>query len=286
MSRLKAALEKAKMQRLNQAKLDEVEASELAQQEETLFPVNYAGASVSDVAQELLLKNRIVTIDDTHPASEQFKFLRTQIFQYTREKKWNVIQVTGFGTGEGKSLVAANLALSIAKDLRQSALLVDLDLRRPSQHRLFSLAPDAPGLKSFLLGEVAFEQMLVSPGIEKLTLIPAGGSLLRATELLGSPRMEALLAELKKRYRDRYIVIDTPGINVCPDPLIISEYVDGIVLVARAGVTTKTNIKAALDRIPKEKILCTVLNGVGSNELSAYGYFSGHQYAAEGFRPS
>ena len=82
--------------------------------------------------------------------------------------------------------------------------------------------------------------------------------------------MESLISEIKNRYHDRYIIIDTPGITVCPDPLIVSEYVDAILLVARAEHTTRESIKAAMEKVPKEKVLGIVMNDLTGNQPTYY----------------
>ena len=230
----------------------------------------YSRTRVIQVTPEDLEKNRILATDEKDPVSDQFKLLRTRIFQHTRAKGWNTLQVTGFNADEGKSLVAANLAVSMARDTRQTTLLVDLDLRKPTVHRLFGLGRDLPGIESYLLGDTPLEEIIVSPGIEKLTLLPAYGSSLDATEWMGSPKMEALVRELKERYEDRYVLFDSPGINVCPDPLVVAEYVDALLLVARADSTTRESVKAAVELVPKEKILGLVLNDAKEEEPSGY----------------
>ncbi len=215
---------------------------------------------VVGVSSEELARHRITAINEGSIAADQFKLLRTRIFHWTRPKGWNAIQVTGFGAGEGKSTVAANLAVSIAQDTRQTTLLVDLDFRRPSVGRLFGLSEDYAGLRDYFLDETPLEQLFVRPGIKKLTLLPAGEAVSNAADLLGSKKMERLVSELKHRYPDRYIIFDTPGINVCPDPLIVSEYVDAMLLVARAGHTTRESIASGMERVPKVKALGVVMN--------------------------
>ena len=277
MSQIKKALEKAKVLRLSQ---EIVRRRELKETDHSNGgAVSYSCTRTIEVPEKELLKNKIVAVQDDNPATDQFKFLRTRVFKHTRQKNWNMIQVTGFGPGEGKSTVAANLAVSIAKDPRQTALLVDLDLRRPSVDRLFGLGPKTAGIRSILENDVPVAEILLNPSIQKLTILAAGGSMHRAAEALASPKMEALLRELKNRYKDRYIILDTPGINVCPDPVIISEYADAIILVARAGVTSKTDVLAAMERIPGEKVLCTVLSDVRSDRLTSYGYYAGDYYS-------
>jgi capsular exopolysaccharide synthesis family protein len=198
--------------------------------------------------------------------------LRTLLFNRTRPKGWSTVQVTGFDSGEGKSLIATNLAISIARDSRQTTLLVDLDFRNPSIQTIFGLGPQVPGLVSFFSGEKSLEEILINPGIERLTILPAGGRILRAPELIGSPKMEELVRELKERYKDRYIIFDTPPLKGFPDALVFSEYVDSIILVARAGHTSRVSVEKTVDLIPREKVLGLIFNDVKSKDLSG-GYY-------------
>lgn len=215
-------------------------------------------------------RNRILALDDYDPISDQFKLLRTRVFQSTRPRGWNTIQVTSMGPGDGKSLVASNLAISMAKDTRQTTLLVDLDFRKPAIRNIFCLGSGVTGLEAYFLEDVPLEEIIVNPGIGKLTILPCATSVPNATELMGSPKMEALIRELKDRYQDRYIIFDTPGINTCPDPVILSEYMDGMLLVARANRTPLDGVTSAMELIPKEKVLGFVLNDVVGSETSGY----------------
>ncbi len=227
----------------------------------------YSRTKVVPLSPGALAKNRII-LDENNKVAEQFKILRTLLFNRTRPQGLSTIQVTGFDAGEGKSLIATNLAISIARDSRQTTLLVDLDFRNPSIHTLLGLGAEVPGLASFFAGEAGLEEILINPGIEKLTVLPAGGRILQAPELIGSPRMEALVRELKERYKDRYIIFDTPPMNGFPDALVFSEYVDSIILVARAGYTSRTSVENTMDMVPREKVLGMVFNDVKSKDLN------------------
>jgi len=234
----------------------------------------YSRTQVVPVSLETLSKNRIVFDEDSQVA-EQFKITRTLLFSQTRPKGWTTVQITGFDAGEGKSLVAVNLAISMARDSRQTTLLVDLDFRNPSVHTLLGLDPGAPGLLSFFAEEKGLDEIMINPGLEKLTVLPAGGRVVQAPELIGSPKMEAVVRELKERYKDRYIIFDTPPLNGFPDALVFSEYVDSILLVARAGHTLKSSIENTMDFIPRQKVLGLIFNGVRSKNLSGeYRYSS------------
>lgn len=225
----------------------------------------FSRTKVVSVQPETLSKNKVI-IDEDSRVAEQFKILRTLIFSRTRPQSWSTIQITGFDPGEGKSLVAANLALSIARDSRQTTLLVDLDFRNPSIHSFLGLDPELPGLMSYFAAEKGLEDILISPGIEKLTVLPAGGRVMQAPELIGSPAMEAMVKELKGRYADRYIIFDTPPMNGYPDALVFAEYVDAIILVARAGHTFRSSVESLSGLVPREKVLGVIFNDFSSRD--------------------
>jgi capsular exopolysaccharide synthesis family protein len=237
-----------------------VEDGENCADQELAGVLQFTHTRVLPVARETFRRNRIVAMEEMSPLADQFKLLRTHLFHRTRPGGLNAVQISGFSSGEGKSLVAVNLAISIARDARQTTLLVDVDFRNPSIPSLFGLGPETPGLKQYFLDGRPLEELLISPGIDKLTVLPAGGRIPRSTELIGSPAMEALVRELKERYFDRYVIFDTPPVAECPDPLVFSEYVDAMILVARADHTRSDAVKAAMDLVPRQKVLGIVLN--------------------------
>ncbi len=236
-------------------------------QEETMkkFPQlgtcgpTYCTTRVIPIPSRSLHENKVI-LDESDPVAEHFKLLRTLIFNKMRPEGLNTLQITGFGCGEGKSHIAANLAISIARDSRQTTLLVDLDFRNPSVHCLFGLGETVPGVASYLSGEAGLEEIFINPGIEKLTILPAGCRTVQAAELMGSAKMEALVKQLKERYPDRFIIFDTPPMNDVPDALVFSQYVDSLLLVARAGLTTQDSVKKARGLVPNEKVLGVVFN--------------------------
>ncbi len=270
MSRIKKALEKAKAQRMAAEDMKVPKARRAAVQ--TQAPT-YFKTRVVEVPRKTLLRNRIVAIDEDNPATDYFKLLRTRVLHRTRPENKNTIQVSGFDPDEGKTLIAVNLAICMARDTRQTTLLVDLDFRKPTIHRLLGLNDNVQGLKSYFQGKVALEDLFINPGIEKLTILPAGGRVPNSTEVMGSPQMEELVQELKQRYSDRYIIFDTPGLNTCPDPLVFSSYVDAILLVARANYTTSDTVETAMELIPHEKLIGTVLNDATGLDSSSYYYY-------------
>lgn len=270
MSQLKKALERARAERLSQDFTEEVREEQPTPPDTSEPGICYTRTRVVEVPPAELLKRRIVAVDEGNPLADQFKRLRTRVLKATRPRKWNTIQVSGFVPDEGKSLVAMNLAISIAQDTRQTTLLVDLDFRRPAVATLLGLEPETRGLTSYFFDGTPLEELFINPGIAKLTVLTAGGRVTQSTELVGSPKMESLIKELKHCYEDRYVILDTPGIGVCSDPLVISEYVDAVLLVARVNQTSQESIKAAMTHIHREKLLGVVLNDVSPKDLVAY----------------
>jgi non-specific protein-tyrosine kinase len=136
---------------------------------------------------------------------------------------------------------------------------VDADLRKPTVHQYLGLAVDA-GLSEYLLGHAGIPDLLVNPGIEKLVVLPGGTPLPNSSELLGSPAMEALVAELKDRYEDRVVVIDTASLLTSADPLVMSRFVDAVLLVVECERTSARELEKALELLKDSKIVGAVFN--------------------------
>ena len=221
---------------------------------------DYVQTRSVETDRERLVGNRVFSILPKNRIADQYKLLRTMLLNRTRPLGHNTIAVTSFKEREGKSLTAVNLSIIMARESRQTVLLVDADLRQPSVHKIMGIA-ETPGLKDYLLHDKPLEELLVHPGIETLTILPAGGRLDNSTEVLGSVRMEALVREIKNRYPDRYVVFDCPALYNCPDALVLSSYIDGMVLVARADYTTGADLAKSMAMLKDRNVIGVVLNG-------------------------
>lgn len=201
-------------------------------------------------------------------AAEQYRSLRTRIATADHGHARRVLLVTSPAKGDGKSVTAANLALTMAQEFNRRIVLVDADLRRPGVHRLLGV-PAEPGLGDVLSGDVPLDQALVHLPDHQLTVLPAGGRVDRHAELLGSQAMRRVIDALRSRF-DR-VVIDTPPILPLADVSVVSNMADGILLVVRAGLTSKPLIERALAACDDTRLLGLVLNGSGSDGAgSAY----------------
>jgi protein-tyrosine kinase len=210
-------------------------------------------------------------------AAEQYRSLRTRIRQAENGRAVRAIVVTSPNKGDGKSLTAANLAITMAQEFQQRVLLVDGDLRRPAVHSLFGVA-EGPGLTDVLMGGLELSQALVNVENHHLTLLPAGPSPSHPAELLGSASMRRVLDTLRTQF-DR-ILIDMPPVAPLADLHILAPMADGLLMIVRAGVTPKPAIERALAGLDMSKVLGLVLNESGGSNADSttyhdYGYAAG-----------
>jgi non-specific protein-tyrosine kinase len=219
----------------------------------------YSRTRTLQVDPRWLRKNRVVSLSKNDPVRDQIRILHTQVANRMQEIGAKTLLVTSANPREGKTLTSINLAISLSQKLDQTVLLVDADLRKPTVHQYMGFEILA-GLTDYLLGQVEIPDLLVNPGIEKLVILPGGAPLPNSSELLGSPAMEALVAELKERYADRVVVIDTSSLLACADPLVMSRFVDAVLLVVECERTSARDLERALELLKDSKIVGTVFN--------------------------
>jgi capsular exopolysaccharide synthesis family protein len=209
-------------------------------------------------------------------AAEQYRSLRTRIKQAENGRAIRAIAVTSPAKGDGKSLTAANLALTMAQEFQQRVLLVDADLRRPAVHHLFGISA-TPGLVDVLVGAADVNQALVSLPEYHVTVLPAGTPPTHPAELLGTSSMRRVLDTLRSGF-DR-ILIDLPPVAPLADVHIVTPLIDGVLMIVRAGITPKPAIEQALSGLDGSKVLGLVLNETGGDTGTKYGY-DGYGYLA------
>ncbi len=212
--------------------------------------------------------------------AEQIRKLRTYLFHMPDKAPPRILMVTSALPSEGKTVIASNLAISIAKGEDQHVLLVECDLRKPSMYNLFKYPP-SKGVAEILQGTADVADCLIKTPIDKLTILPAAKEApANPSELLESKRLSQLIEELAQRYTDRFLVIDTSPIQATVDPKIIADQVEGIIVVARYRYTRESDFRMALDSLPRNKILGTVLNAVDELPAKKYKYkkYNYHKY--------
>ena len=200
-------------------------------------------------------------------AAEQYRSLRTRLPHAEGPGGLRIVLVTSPQKGEGKSVTAANLSLTMAQELQRRVVLVDADLRKPSLQHLFGLPP-GPGLSDYLAGAVDLKDAMKFLPEHNLTIITAGATPINPAELLGSTAMRRMLDHLRARF-DR-VILDTPPVLPLADVAILAPLVDGSLLVVRAGYTPKPAIENALRAFDASRLLGVVLNESGLEQDFKY----------------
>lgn len=203
----------------------------------------------------------ITVVNPRSPISEAYRTLRTNLEFTSLDKPIYTMVVTSAAPEEGKSTTLANLAVTLAQTGKK-VILVDCDLRRPSQHEIFSVS-NASGFTTMMVDEAALkEPPLVESGIPGLRLLPSGPLPPNPSELLGSQRMEEIVATL--RSQADMVLFDAPPVIAVTDAAVLAAKVDAVLLVINAGRTKREHAKRAkalLDKV-KARLVGTVLNNV------------------------
>jgi non-specific protein-tyrosine kinase len=160
---------------------------------------------------------------------------------------------------EGKTFIAVNLAITFAREVDQTVLLVDVNLKNPSVLNAFGIQAEE-GLTDYLLYDKSLSDLLVRPGIEKLVILPSGKPVENSAELLRSLKMQDLVKKMKNRYGDRYIFFDAPSILTSVDTVVMSKYIDRTLFVIESGRVQPGKVLEALNLLEEDKILGTILN--------------------------
>jgi capsular exopolysaccharide synthesis family protein len=213
--------------------------------------------------------DQLVTIRDPRsPAAEAYRTLRTNIQFASLDRPLRTLLATSSAPNEGKSTTISNIAVTVAQSERR-VLLVDCDLRRPTLHTMFGL-PNEEGLTSLILDEAGRipVQKTEIPGLLVLTSGPLPP---RPADILGSRRMEAVIAQL--RDHADMVLFDTPPVNAVTDAAVLATKVDGVLLVFRAGTTKRDRARDARRQLEKVNahIVGVVLTDVKGEKT--YGYY-------------
>ncbi len=224
-----------------------------------------------DAAPEYIDSTLVTLAAPRSLEAEQFRLLKNNILFPENGSPPRSIMVTSPSPEEGKSFVAANLAVSIAQSIDEHVLLMDCDLRKSTLHELFGLHVKY-GLSDYLATGRTLSSVLKKTYIDKLTILPGGKIPHNPSELLSSEQMRRLMNEVKQRYSDRYIIIDTPPPYITSEGNALVRNVDGIILVVRNGKTRKKDVEDVIQIYGKEKILGVVYNFAEKSPGYGYGY--------------
>lgn len=259
--RIKQALELARQEReknrsgathsesRNSARFDEVAEKE----------IEYTRTRTVNMPVRELREKRIIT-EQHNAISDSYRVLRTQVLQRLRDNGWNALAITSPGSGAGKSLTAINLAISLAREVDHTVLLIDANLRSPKLDKYFEINAEY-GLSDYLIDSKPLDEMLVHPeGIPRFVLLPAGRAIINSSEMLSSPRMLRLVEEVKNRYPSRIVIFDLPPVLESSDAMAFIPNIDATLVVIEEGRTKETELKQAFELLKNNEVIGTVLN--------------------------
>jgi len=250
--------------------------------EEPLKPVERPGPAPKDTPGGLLgrvdphVAEKLVTDRRIPPVSrEQYRRLAAVLHASQEASGIKVVMVASAAEGEGKTLTAANLALTLSESYRRNVVLVDADLRRPALQALFGF-PDSGGLSECLVSREE-QQLKVWPVSPTLSVLPAGHPTGDPMAALTSERMRRVIGEARETFD--WVIVDTPPVLLIPDAQLLGSMVDGVIVVIRADRTPQDLVRRAVDALGHAQILGTVLNGATTSPAgSSYEYYGRGPY--------
>jgi capsular exopolysaccharide synthesis family protein len=191
----------------------------------------------------------------------------------TDDENKRTILITSSQPYEGKSFIASNLAVSIAQGFEKHVILVDADLKHPSLQKIFNLK-SKEGLSDFIINEkLELSNLIHKTMVSKLSVLTAGTCYENSSEILSSELMRLFIQELKYRYSDRYVIIDSPPAKIS-ETLALVNQVDGVILVVKTGKTDINLVKNICENIGREKIIGIVMNYYKQNIKNYYSYYN------------
>ena len=276
MDRIQRALDLAKVQvQRTQVPPVPAPAPEDSRAERVALSREFGLGSVESVARlqldwAALKEQRVISSNDPHAAGHAYRMLRTQILQRARAHGLATLGVVSATNGEGKTLTAINLALSLAAEPNQSVMLLDLDLRRPAVARTLGLNVER-GLESWFGGDEPTKNVCYGvEGLERFFVLPTLKPMSGSSEVLAGLATRKLFNELKGRDPGRMLIVDLPPILLSDDALMVAPLLDGVVLVVNERRTRREDVIRVVELLGNTRIVGTVLNRSAQAEQRAY----------------
>lgn len=270
MERIKDAISKAKLSQRGSGSSPNVRrtTSKLSQNFEN-DEISYSETAVVKLDTKHLANNRIITFDSEDPDSVSFDVLRTQVLAKMSENGWKTLGITSPSPECGKTVVALNLALSIAKQTDKTALVVDFDLRRPRIAQYLGIKTEK-SLFDYFENQIEIKDILINPGIPRLVILPNSVPVKNSAETLTSKRARTLVQDLKSRYDSRIVIFDLPPLTAGDDAIAFMPQVDCVLLVVASGETKPIEVKEARRQIQSTNLLGVVLNKSSERQTHYY----------------
>jgi Mrp family chromosome partitioning ATPase len=234
-----------------------------------LNALSYVQTKVVPLRPDHLERNRIVAYNKNSSMSGAFDLLRTQVLKIMEENGWRTLAITSPTPEAGKTVLAINLAMSIAHHTTKTALLVDFDLRRPKVGEYLGLLMDK-SLNELLADEAELQEVLVNPTLPRFVVLPTREPIPLSTEVLSSPAVSYLIADLRERYNSRIVIFDLPPLLSSDDVINVLPRFDCVLLVVANGLNSRKEIEESLHHLGTANLVGTVLNKAEPENRSYY----------------
>lgn len=225
---------------------------------------------LAEVRQDAMQDSGVLLGTEDEAALRTYRILRTRIQHRLIDNGWHSVGVTSALPGDGKTLTAINLAISLARDVGTYVLLVDMDLQRPTVCKYFGMEFFA-GISDYLEGVANFDDILYSVGIDRLTIVPNRVAIDGSSDVLGAPQMQRLIKELNSETPRHIVIYDLPPVLVSDDVIKFGANMDSVLFVVSEGHTPRNAVPRAVEALGGMNILGVALNK--SNETQADLYY-------------
>ncbi|MFK8020293.1 MAG: polysaccharide biosynthesis protein [Pseudomonadales bacterium] len=217
-------------------------------------------ADIKGLESDELDKHKILHAGTVHrELLEVFRNLRTRLLQRQEQNNF-VVLVSSACSGGGGSMVSLNLAAAFALDQSKTSVIVDCNVLNPYLDQMLSIPPDY-GLTDYLQNpNVEIDDIIYASGIPRLRMVPAGARSELAAELFASEGMRTIIATLKERYPDRYIILDAPPISSGAEVRVLAQLCDQAIVVVPHGKVTQAQIMGSIDTVGRDKFVGVIFN--------------------------
>jgi len=221
-------------------------------------------------------QHRVLVTDSQvreYPAADAaYRLLRSRLANRVKSNNWFSLAVASPTQGDGKTLTAINLAISAARERQKQIYLLDLDMRNPSVCKFLGITDIRP-LPDYFLGNARPEEVLVQTTLENLVVAGALGPSDGASELLAGPRFSDLLAHIRLRSPDSFVIVDLPPVTMTDEALLVGPRVDAFLIVVSEGKTERKNLKQTIATLGEFTIAGVIVNRSSDSHTSGYEYY-------------
>jgi protein-tyrosine kinase len=227
-----------------------------------LPPIQYTQTRKLHIDQASLIHLKIFGGMVHHEMSDAYRQLRGQVLQKMRTHACQTLAITSPTQGNGKTLTAINLAISLSQEVNQTVLLVDANFRNPGVADSLGLTDLTYGITDYLADKAPLEKILINPEYTRLVILPGNKRVEYSAELLSSPKMRRLHTELKQRYQDRIIIFDLPPLLVSDDAISFIPLVDATLLVLEDGGSTRAELERCTKLLADFPLMGSIINKI------------------------